>query len=1104
MDLFKLVGKIAIDSAEAKKEIRETAAEAEDLGDAVKDAAKSVDSFGDDLDKTADEAKTFGTSVKDASSVSGKSMKEIANESGKTAEELQGDAEKIAAAYREQGMDAKEAMQKAYDDIEQTAKSTHGKTDGYRQKSETSWTKLKAKVAEYKQQGMSTSQAWKKAAQDMKGSTEDASNGMVGAFKKIGAAVATYMAVDKIVAFGKGCIQAAADANASESQFTQVFGDLEAEASKSLGKIADSAGINENRMKNSFTKIAAFAKTSGMNTEDALSLTERSMIAVADSAAFYDRSLEETTESLQSFLKGNYENDAALGLSATETTRNAAANDLYGKSFNDLSEAQKQLTLLKMVEDANKLSGAMGQAARESDTWTNVTGNLQQAWTDLQAVIGKNFLDIAVQAVKRLAGAVKGLADKIPAMVAWIKEHKAEIAAVGIVLASVGAAIFLYTTSLTAAGVATTIMTAASSALAAVMGFLTSPVTLAVLAIGALVAAFVVAYKRSETFRAAIDNLKEKISAAFEKIKEAAGNIKDKLVEAWDEISGRCEPLISAIKDNLLGAFNDLKEAGSGLMEKLSALKEKFQPIADLLSGAFSSGASDASGWFDNLKTKAGDFAEGALEKLNSGITTARDIFKTFSEKAGELWDNLDPLVTLIRDNLVTAFQGMEEPLEKIKEAFGTVKATLNEHLIPALRDSLLPLWEKLKPVLMVVAGIIGAQLATAIGFAIGAINGIVSAISGFVAAFSGIIQVVSGVFSLIVGIFTGNKDLCVQAMQDIWDGVCSVFGGLWDAVSGFLQGFVEGVVGFFQGLWDTLVGHSIVPDTIDGIVDCFSGLWEKVSEFVSGFVDNVTGFFTDLKDSAVEKFTTMKTKITSIAQSVATTAGEKFNAMKAKMSNAVESAKTKVSSTFSTIKSEISSHLSNAYSTVSSKFESIKSKISSTITSAKNTVTSMVEKIKGAFNFSWSLPKLKIPHISVSGGKAPYGIAGKGSLPKFSVEWYRTAMNAPKIMTKPTIFGYNSETGQYMGGGEAGSEVVSGTNTLMQMISTAVSENNEAMLYYLQRLVQILAEYFPLILAAMEQEISMDGVVVARKISPYIDRELAKIQKIKERGGTK
>lgn len=132
----------------------------------------------------------------------------------------------------------------------------------------------------------------------------DTSSGMSGAFKKVGAAVATYMSVDAIKNFGMGCIQAAADVQAMDSQFTQVFGNLESTASKSLQGIADTAGISENRMKGSYTKIAAFAKTTGMDTENAMGLADRAMIAVADSAAFYDRSLEETTESLQSFLKG--------------------------------------------------------------------------------------------------------------------------------------------------------------------------------------------------------------------------------------------------------------------------------------------------------------------------------------------------------------------------------------------------------------------------------------------------------------------------------------------------------------------------------------------------------------------------------------------------------------------------------------------------------------------------------------------------------------------------------------------------------------------------------------------------------------------------------
>lgn len=234
-------------------------------------------------------------------------------------------------------------------------------------------------------------------------------NRISGSAKKLYATLATVFAVGKIAQFGKEALQAASDSEAMEAQFSQVFGNLEENASQSLSAIANQAGIAEGRMKNSFTKIAAFAKTTGMDTASSLKLSERAMIAVADSAAFYDRSLEETTEYLQSFLKGNYENDAALGLSATEYTRNAAAMKLYGKSFIELSEAQKQLTLLQMVEDANRLSGAMGQAAREADTWTNQVGNLKQAWTTLMASIGKIILPVAIQAVKFITNVINSL-----------------------------------------------------------------------------------------------------------------------------------------------------------------------------------------------------------------------------------------------------------------------------------------------------------------------------------------------------------------------------------------------------------------------------------------------------------------------------------------------------------------------------------------------------------------------------------------------------------------------------------------------------------------------------------------------------------------------
>ena len=192
-------------------------------------------------------------------------------------------------------------------------------------------------------------------------------------------------------------VKSAADVKAMNAQFEQTFAGVEDKASAAMQRVADSSGIIETRLKGVGTKLYAFAKTTGMDTPAALDMMERSLTVAADSAAYYDRSLDETTESLQSFLKGNFENDAALGLSCTETTRNAAANKLYGKSFMELSEAQKQLTLLQMVEDANELSGAMGQAARESDGWENIVGNLQEALKQLAAAVGEKILPVVTK-----------------------------------------------------------------------------------------------------------------------------------------------------------------------------------------------------------------------------------------------------------------------------------------------------------------------------------------------------------------------------------------------------------------------------------------------------------------------------------------------------------------------------------------------------------------------------------------------------------------------------------------------------------------------------------------------------------------------------------
>ena len=195
-------------------------------------------------------------------------------------------------------------------------------------------------------------------------------------------------------------IESAAEIRAETSAFQQTFGNMQDAASEAIGRVAYNAGILETRLNTLGSQIYAFARSSGGDATESLTLMERALQVAADTAAYYDTSVEQATQTLQSFLKGNYENDAALGLSATEATRNAAAMELFGQKFQNLTEIRKQETLLKMVEDAQVLSGAMGQAAREADGWENVIGNLTESWRQLKGRIGEPVLDTVTPIVK--------------------------------------------------------------------------------------------------------------------------------------------------------------------------------------------------------------------------------------------------------------------------------------------------------------------------------------------------------------------------------------------------------------------------------------------------------------------------------------------------------------------------------------------------------------------------------------------------------------------------------------------------------------------------------------------------------------------------------
>ncbi|MFR6972391.1 phage tail tape measure protein [Streptococcus pneumoniae] len=334
---------------------------------------------------------------------------------------------------------------------------------------------------------------------------------------------------EKLVEVGKEALEAAAQMQASNAQFTTVFGDMETQAREALNAIGQEMDIVPERLQGSFTQMASFAKTSGLDTAQALDLTSRATRAAADGAAFYDKSIESVSESLQSFLKGNFANDAALGISATETTRNAAANKLYGKSFKDLSEAQKQLTLLQMVEDGNKLSGALGQAARESDGLENVMGNLKQAGTNALSAIGQPLLEMMIPVFQTLATIVKGVAELFNSLPDPVKDF---IVILGEVFTIVGALAPIF---LTLQAVFMSSFGAMIAAALPIIGIISG----VVVAIAAIVAIVKYLWETNEGFRDAVTTvwnaILEVINAVVSEISNFVMSIFGTVVTWWTE-----------------------------------------------------------------------------------------------------------------------------------------------------------------------------------------------------------------------------------------------------------------------------------------------------------------------------------------------------------------------------------------------------------------------------------------------------------------------------------------------------------------------------------------------------------------------------------------
>lgn len=331
---------------------------------------------------------------------------------------------------------------------------------------------------------------------------------------------------------------------------------------------------------------------------------------------------------------------------------------------------------------------------------------------------------------------------------------------------------------------------------------------------------------------------------------------------------------------------------------------------------------------------------------------------------------------------------------------------------------------------------------------------------------------------SLAEGFMSALPDLIAKAPLIIIN--------LANAISQSMQTiFMKG----FEIVWELIKGIvSAIPDLIsnfNNIIKAIFAVWNAINwmnlgkNLIKGISNGIKNLGNSLKNTAKNLFTKLDEMTGNIFKSIGKSIMNPINSAKSLFSTAVSAIKNVAVSVFNALKGS-----------VTSVFNGIKNAIVNPIQTAKTTIKNIVDAIKGFFNFKISFPKIPMPHFSISPSGWSIGDLLKGSIPELSIDWYKKAMDDPMIMNSPTAFGINAN-GQIMAGGEAGSEVVSGTDTLMNMISSAVAAQNRELTNIVEKIFAFLQAVLP---EMQNMQLVMDSGALIGELAPGMDKALGKI----------
>lgn len=402
-----------------------------------------------------------------------------------------------------------------------------------------------------------------------------------------------------------------------------------------------------------------------------------------------------------------------------------------------------------------------------------------------------------------------------------------------------------------------------------------------------------------------------------------------------------------------------------------------------------------------------GPLAE-AWRETNADIVAANETQVDFSEKTAEMAERVAPVVNEVKE-------GVNELVDVLLEATEGVDYEGMASGVSAgfgiLKDVVKYLIDNGSTVTGIIVAIVGGLVALK-GFSfVSSITGALKGVTTLTGAMSGLAKA----FPALSGAFTFLSNPAGIAVAAI-GAIVAVVIYLWNTSEEFRAAVIaiwEGIKNAFSTVCQGIV--ALITSVVNGFKAFGACVLQVYGEIKAGAAFGLDA----LRATTTEKLNNIKAAYSENGGGIKGIVAATMTGIQEAQTFGLDYLDTLTGGKLTSIKTQFQTKMQEAQAAVSSIMDNIKGQFSEKIEQARAKIQEGINNIKNAFNFEWSLPHLKLPHISVSGGVAPYGIGGKGSLPQFHIEWYKQG----GILNGAQIFGALGRN--LLGGGEAGPEAV-------------------------------------------------------------------------------